>query len=99
MNEINTGSIVETFKSQVSKEMTVVTFSYQSAVLENSNINTDDSIEITTKNDEVTKIIQSFLNFDGVIECSFDLATSTFTVVTKTGTSLNQLVQEINKSL
>jgi hypothetical protein len=84
--------IIQTAKNQVAENILVYTFKHIG-----TSQSTPDIIEIQSLDAEISLILKAFQNTEGIIECSYDKATGTFTVVTVVNTDLTQVVVDINK--
>lgn len=87
--------IVCAFKNQVAENVIVYTFAFSPNETPINNIE-DTDISNNNFTSEINNILQKFTSFNGVLECNFDQATSTFTVVTTSSTDLSKTVNEIN---
>jgi hypothetical protein len=86
--------IIQTAKNQVAENTLVYTFKHIGGSLSTPDA---DIIEAQSLNAEISLILHAFQNTEGIIECSYDKATGTFTVVTVVDTDLTQVVVDINK--
>jgi len=86
--------IIQTAKNQVAENILVYTFKY---IGTSQSTPDSDIIEIQSLDAEISLILKAFQNTEGIIECSYDKATGTFTVVTVVNTDLTQVVVDINK--
>ena len=87
--------IVCAFKNQVAENVIVYTFAYSTNEIPTSAV---EDAEVSNNNftGEINNILQKFKGNNDILECSFDQATSTFTVVTSSSTDLSKTVNEIN---
>jgi hypothetical protein len=87
--------IVCASKNQVAENVMVYTFAYSTNETPTSAM---EDAEFSSNNftGEVNNILQKFKGNNEILECSFDQATSTFTVVTSSSTDLSKTVNEIN---
>jgi hypothetical protein len=87
--------ITEVAKIAVSNTTTVHTY-----VLNNNSTTTQldsDNNEQFPTSEEIVSVINTFLAIEGVMECTFDNATQTFTIISEPLTDLSASVKSINK--
>ncbi len=87
--------IVCTSKNQVAANVMVYTYTYSTNETPTSAME-DAAFSNNNFTEEVNNILQKFKDNNEIFECSFDQATSTFTVVTSSSTDLSKTVNEIN---
>ncbi len=88
--------IVCSAKNQVAENVTVYTFVYSKNEI---SANSADDAYVSKNNltVEINNILQLFKDKNEVLECSFDHATGTFTVVTSSSTDLSEIIYTINQ--
>lgn len=87
--------ISEVAKIAVSNTTTVHTYALKNHA-RTSQIDSDSNEQFTTS-EEIVSVINTFLTIEGVMECTFDNATQTFTIISEPLTDLSACVKNINK--
>lgn len=87
--------IFEVAKIAVSNTTTVHTYALNNQA-RTSQIDSDSNEQFPTS-EKVASVVNTFLAIEGVMECTFDNATQTFTIISEPLTDLSACVKNINK--